>query len=155
MTPLQGANKGNGDAFVAELNASGSSLVYSTYLGGSDADQANGIAVDALGNASVTGSTSSSDFPVLNAPQGVCGSCASNINDAFVTEIGVNGSTLVYSTFLGGSGDDQGTAIALDTTGNAYVTGSTFSSGPTNTCPTCTPFPTTPRAFADCDPGTP
>ena len=147
LTPLQGANKGNGDAFVAELNASGSSLVYSTYLGGSDADQANGIAVDALGNASVTGSTSSSDFPVLNAPLGVCGSCASKINDAFVTEIGVNGSTLVYSTFLGGSDDDQGTAIALDTTGNAYVTGSTFSSGPTNTCPTCTPFPTTPGAF--------
>ncbi|PYV26998.1 MAG: hypothetical protein DMG27_05145, partial [Acidobacteria bacterium] len=126
LSALQTANKGNQDAFVAEFSASGS-LVYSTYLGGSGNDLANGIAVDALGDAYVTGYTNSADFPVSNAPQATCKSCP-NIDDAFVAEIGANGSGIVYSTYLGGSGNDQGTGIAVDAQGNAYVTGFTLSS---------------------------
>jgi len=135
VNALQSANKGNGDAFVAELNSSGS-LVYSTYLGGSGSDQANSIAVDSSGNAYVTGATNSSDFAVANSPQGTCKSCP-NVNDAFVAEIGAGGAGLVYSTYLGGSGDDQGAAIAVDSAGNAYVTGSTLS----------TDFPATSGAY--------
>ena len=135
VNALQSANKGNGDAFVAELNSSGS-LVYSTYLGGSGSDQANSIAVDLAGNAYVTGATNSSDFAVANAPQGACKSCP-NVNDAFVAEISAGGSGLVYSTYLGGGGDDQGMAVAVDLAGNAYVTGSTLS----------TDFPTTSGAY--------
>jgi len=117
------------------LNSSGS-LVYSTYLGGSGFDQANGIAVDSLGRAYVTGYTNSSNFPVANAPQAACKSCP-NVNDAFVTEIGPDGSALVYSTYLGGSGDDHGLGIAVDALGNAYATGFTFSPD----------FPTTSGAY--------
>ncbi|PYV24233.1 MAG: hypothetical protein DMG27_13410, partial [Acidobacteria bacterium] len=135
LSALQTANSGNQDAFVAELNSSGS-LVYSTYLGGSGFDQANGIAVDSLGRAYVTGYTNSSNFPVANAPQAACKSCP-NVNDAFVTEIGPDGSALVYSTYLGGSGDDHGLGIAVDALGNAYATGFTFSPD----------FPTTSGAY--------
>jgi beta-propeller repeat-containing protein/HYDIN/CFA65/VesB family protein/ASPM-SPD-2-Hydin domain-containing protein len=125
QSALQPTNSGNEEAFVTELNASGS-LVYSTYFGGSGFDQANGIAVDPSGNAYVTGYTNSSDFRLVNPLQGTCKSCP-NINDGFVAEIGAGGSALVYSTFLGGSGDDQGMGIAVDTLGSAYVTGFTFS----------------------------
>ncbi len=114
------------NAFVTELNVSGSALVYSTYLGGSTYDQGWGIALDASGDAYVTGYTESSDFPTTsNALQPTFGG---GFDDAFVTELNATGTALVYSTFLGGSGNDEGNAIAVDAFGNAYVTGCTESS---------------------------
>jgi hypothetical protein len=120
-------------AFVTKFNATGSALVYSTFLGGSG-DYGNGVAVDSVGNAYVTGHAGS-DFPVTpGAFQPTYGGGQFN---AFVTKINPSGSALVYSTFLGGSGFDQGTGIAVDSAGNAYVSGYT---GSTN-------FPVTPGAF--------
>ena len=112
------------DAFVTKINAAGSSLVYSTYLGGSNGDYGEDIAVDNDGNVYITGSTSSSNFPTSSP---MYGSNAGS-DDAFVTKINAAGSSLVYSTYLGGSSDDYGHGIALDTSGNAYVTGYTYSS---------------------------
>ena len=125
--PLQPSNHGGDDIFVAKLNPAGSALVYSTYLGGSNNDYGYGIAADTAGNAYVTGFTKSSDFPTANPLQGVCGGCSS-FGDAFVAKLNPAGSALVYSTYLGGSYSDGGDGIAVDTAGNAYVTGSTNSS---------------------------
>ena len=124
---LNSSLAGGEDAFVAEIAAGGQSLVYSTYLGGSDDDEAWGIAVDSSGNAYVAGLTLSSDFPTKNAFQANPGGGA-NTEDAFVAEIAAGGQSLVYSTYLGGTGDDAAYGIALDSTGNAYVTGLTLSS---------------------------
>lgn len=118
IQPAKGG--GNFDAFVTELDAAGTALVYSTYLGGSSFDEAFGIAVDSSGNAYVSGSTSSTDFPSTNSIQGGCGS---TYGPAFVTEVGAAGSALVYSTCLGGSNNENGIGIAVDALGNAYVTG--------------------------------
>src|SRR5207247_448527 len=112
------------DAFVAQLNASGSTLVYSTYLGGSSNDYGYGIAVNAAGNAYVTGSTGSPNFPTAHPLQPSSGL----LSDAFVAQLNASGSALVYSTYLGGSGGDGGNGIAVDTAGSTYVTGSTGSS---------------------------
>jgi hypothetical protein len=130
---LQRTYGGGEDAFVAKLNATGTALLYSTYLGGRGADQANGIAVDALGNAYVAGYTNSSDFPTT--PGAVQGRLA-GFRNAFVAKLNATSTALVYATYLGGSGNDYGNAIAVDASGNAYVTGSTYS----------TNFPTTPGA---------
>jgi hypothetical protein len=121
--PLQAVYAGNGDAFVAKLNPSGSALVYSTYLGGSGGDGASGIAVDSSGNAYVTGGTESTNFPTAHSLQAAY---AGN-GDAFVAKLNPSGSVLVYSTYLGGSGGDGGYGIAVDSSGNAYVTGTTHS----------------------------
>jgi hypothetical protein len=119
--PLQPAYGGGySDAFVAKINAAGSALVYSTYLGGTGDDRGFGIAVDTTGSAYVTGITTSGNFPTKNPIQYPHGGLAF---DAFVTKISPDGSALVYSTALGGNGNDQGKAIAVDTAGNAYVTG--------------------------------
>jgi len=119
---------GNGDGFVAKLNPalSGSaSLLYFTYLGGSLADTANGVAFDGNGNAYVTGSTVSSDFPVVGAVfQPVYGGGNA---DAFVTKLDPTGASIIYSTFLGGSNTESGNSIGVDTIGSAYVTGQTCS----------------------------
>ena len=125
VNPLQASLKGACDGFVAELNATGSALVYSTYLGGSGTvgDGGTGIAVDSAANAYVTGYTNSTDFPTLNPIQAYGGG-----GDAFLCKIGANGSAFVYSTYLGGSGQDQGNGIAVDVSGDAYVTGFTYSS---------------------------
>ena len=114
------------DAFVSKLNASGSGLVYSTYLGGSRDDSGHAIAVDHAGNAYVTGNTLSSDFPTLKAAQPRFGG-GSVLGDAFVTELSSTGNRLVFSTYLGGSGDDDGNGIAVSG-GSVYVTGRTNSS---------------------------
>jgi len=116
---------GGGNAFIAKINASGSTLVYSTYLGGSGTggDEGYGIAVDSAGDAYVTGSTTSSNFPTVNPLQAYGGN-----GNAFVAKLNSTGSALVYSTYLGGSNGDQGNGIAVDSSGNAYVTGSTESS---------------------------
>jgi hypothetical protein len=133
MNPLQPANGGAVDAFVAKLNPSGSALVYSTYLGGSGDDLGQGIAVDSSGNAYVTGWTSSTNFPTMNPLQPTYGG---GPYDVFVAAINPSGSALVYSTYLGGSFDDEGYGIAVDSSGNAYVTGVTTSTN----FPTVTPL---------------
>jgi hypothetical protein len=120
------------DAFVTKVNAAGSALVYSTYLGGSDYDGGSGIAADVSGNAYVTGSTSSIDFPTT---PGAFQTAFSGYEDAFVTKLNAAGSALLYSTYLGRSGG-WGSAIAVDASGNAYVTGEAEND-----------FPTTPGAF--------
>ena len=119
MNPFQGTRGAQEDAFVAKINPTGTALVYSTYLGGNDVDEGNGIAVDAAGSAYVTGYTASTNFP-LQSP--FRGSNSASV-DAFVTKINPAGSALVYSTYLGGSATDYGTAIAVDSSGSAYVTG--------------------------------
>src|SRR5579863_1297939 len=94
--------KGNSNAFVSKLNASGTALIYSTYLGGSVGDYGNGIAVDSAGNATITGFTQSPDFPTKNAFQPAL---RGSVN-AFVTRLNATGNALIYSTFLGGNGSD-------------------------------------------------
>jgi Beta-propeller repeat/Abnormal spindle-like microcephaly-assoc'd, ASPM-SPD-2-Hydin len=111
------------DAFITKVNASGSAMVYSTYLGGSLADAGAAIAVDASGNAYVTGSTSSTDFPTASPLQTSAGAGG----DAFITKLNSTGSALVYSTYLGGSAEDDGLGIQVDSSGNAYVVGRTAS----------------------------
>ena len=123
----QGTIDGGVDAFITKLSSptpNSTYLVYSTYLGGSSWDNGNGIAVDSSGNAYVTGQTISSDFPTQNPYQGTqAGAC-----DVFITKLSSSGSALSYSTYLGGSGSDHGEGIAVDGSGNAYVTGDTWSS---------------------------
>ncbi len=126
--PVQAVNGGNqdSDAFVTEINSSGSALVYSTYLGGSSMDWGNAITVDSSGNAYVLGFTRSADFPLAGSLQSTCGGCP-GFADAFVAELAPNGSALLHSTYLGGSGDDHGTGITIDSDSNIYVTGFTYS----------------------------
>ena len=116
------------DGFVTKLTPDGASLVYSTFLGGNAADFGDGIAVDVTGNAYVTGTTNSVDFPTVSAAQTLAGGG----NDAFVAKFNPAGTNLVYSTFVGGSGTDNGYGIALSVAGdgtvNAHVSGSTDSS---------------------------
>ena len=114
-----------GNAFVTKINPSSPSYVFSTFLGGNSCDTANGVAVDPSADVYVTGVTSSTDFPVENAFQPTIGSNFSS--DAFVTKLRPNG-PLVYSTYLGGSSSDGGNAIAVDASGNTYITGTTSSS---------------------------
>jgi len=131
--------RGPDNGFVTEINAAGSALVYSTYLGGSGSDSAGAIVLDVAGDAYVTGSTSSANFPVTQGAFQT--TCSSLCFDAFVTELNPTGSALVYSTYLGGSitqgGGQEGTGIAVDASGDAFVIGSTSSSD----------FPVTPGAF--------
>ena len=143
VNPLQIGNDGcttvnlvqtcSADVFVAEVNATASALVYATYLGGSGSDSGQAIAVDAGGNAYIAGSTSSADFPNQNALQSRSGGGT----DAFVTELNPSGAGLVFSTYLGGSANDQAYGLVLDSSGNIYVAGSTQSNN----------FPTTPNVF--------
>jgi hypothetical protein len=116
---------GDGDAFVTELLSTGNSLVYSTYLGGSGADWGYAIAVDSSNNAYVTGATQSGNFPTQSPFQANRG--AGSTQNAFVTKLNVSGTALVYSTYLGGSQQDTGQGIQVDSSGNAYVAGYTFS----------------------------
>jgi hypothetical protein len=129
------------DAFVTKLNSTGTKLVYSTYLGGSNLDGASAVALDTAGNAYVTGWTQSTDFPTLNPIQaqkasGTDGWGYPN-SDVFVTTLNSTGTGLLFSTYFGGSSDDYGQGIALDSSGNTYVAGQTLGSG----------FPTTPGAY--------
>jgi Beta-propeller repeat len=122
LNPLQPVYGGGNDAFVSKLNAAGSALVYSTYLGGSADDAGNGIAVDSSGDAYVTGVTFSTNFPTMGPFQ-------ANLNgtdNAFVSELNPSGSALVYSTYLGGNGT-FGAGVVVDNSDNAYVVGGTSS----------------------------
>jgi Beta-propeller repeat len=138
-------NSAVSDAFITKFNVNGTGVIYSTFIGGSGSDQGNGIAVDRLGNAYITGSTTSTDFPVTaGAIQSACGpsyninplTCAlmavstcqaGNYPDAFALELSSDGTSLIYSTYLGGSLDDYGNAIAVNSLGEAYITGTTQS----------------------------
>ena len=130
-----GSNESGGDAFVTKINAAGSALVYSSLVGGSSYDEATGIATDGSGNAYLIGGTDSTDFPRVNQILGACnGSCGTGTNaDAFVTKISAAGNALIYSSYLGGSGDENGgslvrnSRIAVDGFGSAYMTGTTDS----------------------------
>jgi glucose/arabinose dehydrogenase len=125
VNPVQASyHQGNRDVFVAKIDPTGSRLVYATYLGGAGADTAYGIAVDAAGNACLTGNTGSADFPTSNALQPQL----KGRDDAFVTKLNAAGSALLYSTYLGGSTSEVGRAIAVDSAGRAHVTGETYSS---------------------------
>jgi hypothetical protein len=126
VTPgaFQTTNGGNADVFVTKLNATGTALVYSTYIGGSGDDEGYGIAVDESGNAYVTGSTWSTDYDVT---PGVFQTTNGGWGDVFVTKLNAAGTALVYSTYIGGSSNDYGNAIGVDGSGNAYVTGYTWS----------------------------
>jgi hypothetical protein len=113
------------DAFVAKLNPSGTALVYATFLGGSAGDVGHGVWVDASGNAYVTGQTDSIDFPAtVGAAQTLYGG---GFGDAFVVKLNPAGSGIVYSTFLGGTGNESGQSLSVDGGGNAYVAGWTDS----------------------------
>jgi hypothetical protein len=137
---FQTSNAGKNDVFVTKLNSSGSALLYSTYIGGSNDDQAWGLRVDSLGNAYLVGQTTSTNFPTTaGAFQTSCNSCtgATPQTDGFVTKLDSTGSSQVYSTYLGGSGEDVTFAISLGSMGDAYVAGETISKD----------FKTTPGAF--------
>jgi hypothetical protein len=129
QTSLPGAT----NAFVTKLNSAGTSLIYSTYLGGNNWDGGRAVAVDSGGDAYITGSTSSSNFPTSTGAYQTTNKGGANGN-AFVTELNSAGTSLIYSTYLGGSGSDGGYSLSIDTNGFAYVTGSTSSSNfPTST----------------------
>ena len=117
------ASGGGVDAFVAAFSPSGGQLIYCTYLGGSGDDRASGIAVDRQLNTYITGQTSSTDFPLAGGAQRTLGGS----RDGFVTKLNPSGTALVYSTFLGGSGVDSASAIALDASNNAVIAGDTTS----------------------------
>ena len=135
LNALQPSNAGAGsDAYVTKFNAVGG-MVYSTYLGGSSGDFGTAIAVDAGGNAYITGGTGSANFPIANAiystitppGPGACQALPNCTLDAFVTKINAAGSAIVFSTYLGGSAVDQATGIAVNSGGNAYISGYTYS----------------------------
>lgn len=157
LQPVNNATNNNtSNAFAAKINAAGSGLVYSTYLGGSgyynwnlgmeSGDQGNALSLDSSGNAYIAGSTSSADFPVTKgAFQSTYKAATNQANNAFVAKLNPTGTKLVYSTYLGGGGypssgaptGDTATGLALDNAGDAYVTGYTYS----------TDFPVTKGAF--------
>ncbi|MEW6683481.1 MAG: SBBP repeat-containing protein [Nitrospirota bacterium] len=140
--------RGAHDVFVAKLNPAGTGLVYATYLGGSGYDGGHAITVDPQGNAYLTGETTSPDFPTTDgAYQRTCGTdtlCNGGRYDAFVVKLNRDGTGLVYSTYLGGSGQDAGHDIQVNARGNAYVIGTVESDPPDYADPG---FPTTPGAF--------
>jgi hypothetical protein len=121
---LQPRNAGGSDGFVAKISPTGA-LVYSTYVGGAGTDFGNGIAVDGVGNAYVAGSTGSVNFPVRHALESALAGVG--YSDAFISKISPDGGSLVFSTFLGGYAEDSAYGIALDSSGNIYVTGYTES----------------------------
>jgi Beta-propeller repeat len=137
VNPYQ-ASYGGGlmDAYVGKLNAAGTAVVYATYLGGSGRDELDDIAVDKYGNAYVIGCTDSTNFPLVNPLQSTFGGSSIGMGDTFVTKLNSDGSALLYSTYLGGSADEQGQGIAVDVAGNAYIMGNTYS----NNFPTKSPF---------------
>jgi hypothetical protein len=142
--PLQGTLKGLQNAFISKLNPTGTALAFSTYLGGSDSDVGLGLAIDDNSNVYVTGRTNSSDFPVQFPTQGMIGGG----NDAFISALNPSGSALTFSTFLGGSGDEDviGGSIAVDSDQNVYVTGDTNSTN----FPTQNPYQGSIGSTQDC-----
>lgn len=122
--PYQATLRWGKDAFVTKLASSGNLLTYSTFLGGGYDDEGADIVVDASGNACLCGYTKSSDFPSHNGAQPGYGG---GFCDGFITKVDSSGSTLAFSSFLGGTGEDLCTALAIDSDGGTYVTGQTNS----------------------------
>jgi hypothetical protein len=120
---IQAVNRGGVDAFVFKLNAAGNTLLYATYIGGRGDDRAAGIAVDSAGQIYLAGSTASTNFPLVSSIRPALG----GTRDAFAVKLNAIGNLMVYSTYLGGSGFDAATAIAVDAAGNAYIAGDTQS----------------------------
>ncbi len=133
---------GSVDAFVAKFKDKGDQIVYCTYLGGTGDDRALGIAVDSSSNAYLTGYTTSSNFPVTT---GALQTRLMGGRDAFVVKLNSAGNALLYSTYLGGTGNDSGNAIAVDSAGKAYVTGDTLSTN----FPVSSPYQSTLRGAQD------
>lgn len=131
LQPASGVFPTGTTGFVSKLNAAGTALVFSTYLGGTINDSVNGVALDGQGNVYVTGETESDDFPttpgVLQPQRGNLFCLDTLCTDAWVAKISATGHALVYSTYLYGENDDGGAKIAVDTAGNAYVVGTTGS----------------------------
>jgi hypothetical protein len=127
------------EVFVTKLGPTGATLAYSTFLGGSGLDRGVGLAVDGAGAAFVTGFTEDADTDFPTTPGAIDRTHNGGFADAFVTKLGPTGAALAYSTFLGGSGDDRGSGIAVDGAGAAFVTGFTEDAD--------TDFPTTPGAI--------
>jgi hypothetical protein len=130
ISAAQNTLQGSSDAFVVKIDPSGSSLIYSTYIGGANFDEGSKLAIDDMGNCYVTGGTNSPNFPTVNALQPNLNGSADPFNstaDAFLTKIRADGSSFLYSTFLGGSGSEQARGITVDSLHNAYVTGTTSS----------------------------
>ena len=123
VAPLQSTLLGFQDAFVTKVNASNSSIIYSTYLGGNGSDEGRAIALGALDTAIITGTTNSSNFPTVNPIQSTRG----GLDDAFVSRLNASGSALTYSTYLGGTNDETSNGVKLDPSGNIYVIGHTNS----------------------------
>jgi uncharacterized repeat protein (TIGR01451 family) len=133
--PLQPFKAGDFDVFITRLNSTGA-LVYSTYFGGSAGEVGLGVAADRSGNAYVVGQTQSLNFPIANPVQSILSGGAQG-RDAFALKLNAAGSAVSYSTYLGGSGVDQAYAVAVDSNGNAFVTGETASPN----FPSATPGP--------------
>jgi len=128
LNPIQAHNAGGTlDAWVAELNPDASALIFSTYWGGSNTDSILDLELDPIGNVYVTGYTYSTDFPTVNPTQKNNGGG----EDAFLTKMNAGGSTVFFSTYLGGSGTDYANQLAVDVLGRAYITGSTSGNFPT------------------------
>jgi len=127
-TPFQSTLRGAQDAFIAKVNAAGTGLVFSTYLGGNASDYGNGIALDVYNNVYVTGRTETLSgvwsFPVTSGTVQV--TAGGGISDAYVAKFSSSGSR-IYATYLGGGGAESGNAIAVTSTGSAHVTGTTSS----------------------------
>ncbi len=115
---------GESDVFFTKFSADGSSVVYSTFLGGTESDDAGGFAVDKFGNAYIGGQIDSDDFPIVNALD----SLKSGSGDSFIAKIAPSGDSLVYSTFIGGNAAVLFKDVTVDTSGNAYIAGETSSS---------------------------
>lgn len=123
--PFQASYGGGGsDGFIAELSPTGAGLIYSSTLGGTGADYAPGLRVDSTGAAYLSGQTSSTNFPTTSPMQAAYGG---GFWDGFVTKVAPDGASKIYSTYLGGSGDEVGQDVAVDAAGNAYVVGRTSS----------------------------
>jgi hypothetical protein len=143
QTACASCANGKPDTYVTKLNPQGTGLVYSTYLGGSDFDVCGSqIAVDSGGNVYVNGFTLSTDFPIT--PRAFQTASRGGL-DGFITKLNAAGTALVYSSYLGGSGDDQVLGTAIDSAGNAYLTGPTTSGD----------FPVTPVPFKPATKGAP
>lgn len=133
LNPFQATRAGNFDAFLSKLNPAGNSLIFSTYLGGSSSDIASGLEVDSLGNIYLCGSTGSTNFPVMDSLQ----MTNAGGTDGFLVKFNPTASTLIYSTYFGGSAEDIFANLTIDTAKNLYLIGSTTSSN----------LPTTPGVF--------
>lgn len=124
-------NGGMMDGFVLKLNSTGTELLYSTFLGGSNIEQPNDIKVDSQGNAYIAGATNGSDFPMTTTDGGAMApgydKTFNGLGDAFAIKLNSTGTELLYATFMGGAGIEQANSLALDPLNNAYITGETWS----------------------------